>query len=127
MKNNEKSWVGNFYSPYMTKEKTDMDSWYKDYKKDPDKTISIDDCIYNKIIYRCEFYNKTPHSLIVFIDPIEKLHLEDVLIDENGNEYIIKGFEMIRFTQIPEWYPRAAPMHIIGTTYNIGNYLAKKH
>lgn len=125
MKNSKKSFFGNFYSPYMTEEKTNMDSWYEDYKTDPDKTLSIDGALYSKIIYRCKFYNKNPYSLIVFIDSIENLYLEDILIDEKGNEYIIKGFEMIRFTKVPEWYPRIAPIQITGTTYNIGNYLTK--
>ena len=126
MKNNKKSLFGNLYSPYMTAEKTNMDSWYEDYKNDSEKTISIDGSVYSKIIYRCEFYNKSPHSLIVFIDPFENLHLKDILIDEKGNEYTIKGFEMIRFTKVPEWYPRITPIQITGTTYNIGNYLTKK-
>ena len=126
MKSNKKSVFGNFYSPYMTEEKTNMDSWYEDYKTDPDKTLSIDGALYSKIIYRCEFYNKNPYSLIVFIDSIENLYLEDILIDEKGNEYTIKGFEMIRFTTVPEWYPRTVPIQITGTTYNIGNYLTKK-
>ena len=126
MKNSKKSLFGNFYSPYMTEEKTNMDSWYEDYKNDSEKTISINGCIYSKIIYRHEFYSKYPCSLIVLIDPIEKLNVDNVLIDENGNEYTIKGFEMIRFTEIPEWYPRIRPIHIIGATYHIGNYLAKK-
>ena len=126
MKNNKKSSFGNFFSPYMTEEKINMDSWYEDYKKDPDKTLTIDGCIYSKIIYGCEFYNKTLYSLIVLIDSIENLHLEDILIDEKGNEYTIKGFEMYSFTQIPEWYPRTTPILITGTTYDIGYYLAKK-
>lgn len=126
MKKNKKTRFGNFFSPYMTEEKTNMDAWYDDYKNDPEKTLIIDNCLYNKIIYRCEYYGKTPYSLIVFIDSIENLRLEDVLIDEKGNEYIIKGFEMISFTKIPEWYPRTTPMRIVGSTYNIGNYLVKK-
>ncbi len=121
-----KTSFGNFFSPYMTDEKTDIDSWYEEYKNDPDKTITIDGCIYYKIIYRCEFYHKEPYSLIVFIDSIEGLQLNDILVDENNHEYTIKGFEMISFTKIPEWYPRTVPMLITGTTYNIGNYLTKK-
>ena len=121
-----KTSFGNFFSPYMTDGKTDVDLWYEEYKNDPDKTITIDGCIYHKIIYKCEFYRKEPYSLIVFIDSIEGLQLNDVLVDENNHEYTIKGFEMLRFTKIPEWYPRTSPMLITGSTYNIGNYLTKK-
>ena len=126
MKKKEKTSFGNFFSPYMTTEKTNMDSWYEDYKIDPDKTVIINGYVHQKIIHRCEFYVGEPCLMIVSIDPIDNLQLEDILIDENGNESVIKGFEMIHFTKIPEWYPRIRPILIQGTTYNIGQYLAKK-
>lgn len=122
-----KTLFGNFYSPYMTEDKIDIDSWYEDYKKDPNKTLIIDSYIYNKIIYRCEFYHKEPYSLIVLIDSVEGLQINDVLIDENNHEYVIKGFEMYSFIKTPEWYPRTLPMLITGSTYNIGSYLRKKN
>lgn len=126
MKKKEKTSFGKIFSPYMTTEKTNMDSWYEDYKNDPDKTVIINGCVYHKIIFRCEFYICEPCSMIVFINSIDNLRLEDILKDENKNEYVIKGFEMYSFGQIPEWYPRATPMLIQGSTYNIGQYLTKR-
>ena len=126
MKKNEKASFGKFFSPYMTDEKTDVNSWYEDFKKDPDKTTILNGCVYHKIIFRCEFYICKPYSMIVFIESTDNLQLEDILIDENRNEYIIKGFEMYHFSQNPEWYPRTTPMLIQGSTYNIGQYLTKK-
>lgn len=126
-KQKHKSIFGNFYSPYMTEEKTNMDSWYYEgYKNDPDKRIVIGEKVFSKIIFRCEFYRGEPYSLEVFIDPPEPLRIGDVLVDEKGNEYTLKSVEMIRFTTIPEWYPRIAPLVISGTTYDIGEYLAKR-
>lgn len=125
-KKKHKSVFGEFYSPYMTNEKTNMDSWYEDYKNDPDKLITINGLQYSKIIFRCQFYREEDYSLNVLIDPPETLEPKDILVDENGNEFVIKGFEMIRFSTIPEWYPRITPMLITGQTYDIGNYLAKK-
>ena len=75
---------------------------------------------------QCEFYICEPCSMIVFIDSTDNLRSENILIDENGNEYLIKGFEMLHFSQIPEWYPRTIPILIQGSTYNIGQYLTKK-
>lgn len=126
MKRNEKASFGKSFSPYMTEEKIDINSWYEEFKNDPDKTTILNGCVYNKIIFRCEFYIAEPCSMIVFIDSPDILRLEDILMDENGNEYVIKGFEMFRFSQIPEWYPRITPMLIQGSTYNIGRYLTKK-
>lgn len=110
----------------MADEAINIDSWYEAYKKDPNSAFFKDDRLYSKIIFRCEFYRREAYSLMVFIEPIEKLSLEDVLNDEKGNEYIVTGFEMLRFAHVPEWYPRISPMIITGNTYDIGNYLSKK-
>lgn len=54
------------------------------------------------------------------------LHLEDTLIDEKGNLFSVKGFEMIRLNSdtFPEWYLKISFISITGEIENIGNYLA---
>ena len=50
-----------------------------------------------------------------------------MLIDEEGNEFSVVGFEMFRFTgNIPEWNSRFVTISIIGENYCIGNYLRRK-
>ena len=128
MKKN-KSLFGKFYSPYMAGDKVSMDAWYEDYKMDPTKTVTIGGMVYSKVIFRCEFYGThgtKEYTFIVLVDVFTPIKTGDTLVDEHGNEFVVEGFEMIRYNPIPEWYPRIVPMRIAGTTYDIGERLAKK-
>lgn len=119
---------GHFYSPYMNEENQTVDEWYNAFLKDEDKFRVINGVKYYKIIFHCRYYPRyiEDFSLYILVDHDEPLQINDILVDERGNEFILRGFMMIRFSQIPEWYPRLAPMHIKGNTYDIGNYLTKK-
>lgn len=117
----------NFYSPYTEDDMETMDDWYERYLEDENRKILVNNKYFSKIIYRCEFHIKKDFCLLVAIEPQDKLYKGDVLIDECGNEFTIDGFEMIRFSgNIPEWYSKIVPVSIVGKSYDIGEYLAKK-
>ena len=125
-KKKEKRTIGNFYSPYQACG-DDMKAWFDAYKNDLEKIIEIDGKVYSKIIHRCEFYIYDDFTMLVDFEPREELRIGDMLVDENGQEFSIKAFEMFRYAgEIPEWAFKIISMAITGKDYSIGNYLAKK-
>lgn len=124
-KRKHKTIFGKSYSPYISDDKTDMNSWYEEYKKDPKKTIILDGKTYHKVINRCEYYLEEEYSSIVIVD-LRGTKLNDELIDENGNIFIVQAFETLSSREIPKWYSHIIPMVITGKTYDIGAYLARK-
>ena len=124
-KKNRKSF-GNFYSPYSNNG-SEMSAWFNSYISDPDRFIEIDNQIFSKIIFKCEFYIYDDCTLLVLFEPREELKIEDVLVDEFGNEFKIKAFEMFRWAgTVPEWAYKVHSIAISGNDYIIGNYLSKK-
>lgn len=123
----KKGTFGNLYSPYQKAENDTMDDWYIEYLNDTARIICIDGKVFSKIIHRCEFYLKPGFCLLVVFEPQEQIFLGDVLIDEEGNQFSVAGFEMFRFTgNIPEWNSQFVTVSIIGENYCIGNYLRRK-
>ena len=126
MKKRHKTLFSELYSPYMSEEKNNSAVWYEEYKKDTEKSIDIDGKIYYKIIYRCKYNRNNDFSWMVLVYIPEDYRIGDMLVDENGNEFIIKAVEMTTFTTIPEWYPTMFPLCIVGKKNDIGIYFAKK-
>ena len=125
-KKNQKKTLGNFYSPYAISDTSTMTEWYKAYKVDPEKEIEIDGRIYRKIINRAEFYLEEEPTLLVDIEPTESLRTGDILADEDGREFMIKCFAMIKYANsFSEWHLKVENILIQGKDYTIGNYLCK--
>lgn len=125
-KKEEKRTIGNFYSPYQEYD-DDMKAWFDAYKNDSEKIIEIDGKVYSKIIHRCEIYIYYDFTILVAFEPRDELRIGDMLVDENGQEFRIKSFEMFRYAgEIPEWTFKISSIAIIGEEYSIGDYLAKK-
>ena len=122
----EKKVLGKFYSPYQKNETETMDDWYESYLKDEKRVMELDDWVFCKIIHRSEFYLKSGCCLLVVFEPSETVCVGDILVDEEGHEFTVKSFEMMRFAGNNKWYLKAVPALIIGTSYDIGEYLAKK-
>ncbi len=126
MKNKSKT-IGNFYSPYENNQNDTMTEFYARYIDDIDKYVFIDGKKFCKIIYRCDCYLNDKFTHIVTFENLENLSQNDVLVDEQGREFIIKSFEMVSFsTLIPEWYDKTYNLALLGKDYIIGKYLAKK-
>lgn len=123
-----KTLFGKFHSPYAENDQSTIDDCYHAYKQDPLGKIEIDGHVYSKIISHCRFYGYEDYSYHIIWEPLTELQRNDVLVDENGNEFIVRSFEMITFcfVDIPEWYFKAPPMVITGKNCELGNYLAKK-
>ena len=126
MKKQRKTLFSELYSPYMSEEKNDSTAWYEEYKRDTEKSIIINGKTYYKIIYRCKYNRNNDFSWMVLVYIPEDYRIGDMLVDENGNEFIIKAVEMMTFTTVPEWYPIMFPLCIVGKTNDIGIYFAKK-
>jgi len=122
----EKKVLGKFYSPYQKNETETMDDWYEEYLKDEKRVVSFENRMFCKIIHRSEFYLKTGCCLLVVFEPREPVCVGDILVDEEGHEFTVKSFEMMRFAGNNRWHLNAVPILIIGTSYDIGEYLAKK-
>lgn len=122
----KKKVFGNFYSPYQKNESETMDDWYDEYSKDEKRTMELNGRVFCRIIHRCEFYLKSGCCLLVVFEPSETVCVGDILVDEEGHEFTVNSFEMIRFAGNNKWYRNAAPVLIIGASYDIGEYLAKK-
>jgi hypothetical protein len=123
-----KTLFGKFNSPYMENSQNTIDDCYRAYKQDPLGKIELNGYAYSKIISHCRFYGYEDYSYHIVWEPSAELRRNDILIDENGNEFIVRSFEMLRFLggDIPEWYFKAPPMVITGQNCDLGNYLAKK-
>ena len=124
----KKTFFGKFFSPYVKDNQSTIDDCYHAYKQDSLRIIEMDGHIYSKIISHCRFYGYEDYSYHIIWEPHNAIRRNDVLIDEKGNEFIVRSFEMLRFLggDIPEWYFKAPPMVITGKNCDLGNYLAKK-
>lgn len=116
----------NFFSPYLNKGNS-MHLWFDAYENDEEKRIVLDGKAYSKIIYRCELYGREESMLIIALEPQEEMLIGDIVIDELGREFEIKGFSMFRFAgDVPKWARKISPIEIKGNNYEIGNYIAMK-
>ena len=121
------SLFGKFHSPYMENDRSTVDECYRAYMQDPLGKIEIDGHVYSKIISSCRFYGYEDYSYHIIWEPHTEIRRNDVLVDENGNEFRMRSVEMISFIgEIPEWYLKAIPIVITGENSKIGSYLTKK-
>lgn len=112
-------------SPYEQNEKKSIQELYEEYITDPEGIIEVDGLIYYRIIQLVQIQAGKIIS-VVALDTKMNLRMGDTLIDEKGNLFTIKGFEMIRLNSdsFPEWYLKISFVSITGDIENIGDYLA---
>lgn len=113
------------YSPYSQNDDEDISVLYDEYRKDKNAVVSIEDKTYYRAI---QIFSITirKEKLIALLDISMKLRVGDTIIDDNGNEYAVKGFAMLSFRcAVPDWYTKTAFVELSGGHENIGHYFAK--
>lgn len=113
------------YSPYSQNNDEDISVLYDEYRKDKNAVVSIEDKTYYRAI---QIFSITirKEKLIALLDISMKLRVGDTIIDDNGNEYAVKGFAMLSFRcAVPDWYTKTAFVELSGGQENIGHYFAK--
>ena len=112
-------------SPYEQNEKKSIQELYEEYITDPEGIIEVDGLIYYRIIQLVQI-QAGKIITVVALDTKMNLRMGDTLIDEKGNLFTVKGFEMIRLNSdtFPEWYLKINFVSITGDIENIGDYLA---
>lgn len=119
--------LGKLCSSYDNGNGETISDWYRAYRSDTQNRLWKNGLFYAKIIARCEMTIGMTEKLLVFIDFLEGLKVGDVLLDENDNECLLEGFEMIRLAvDVPDWYGKVSGVLLRGRNAAIGNYLAKK-
>ena len=96
------------YSPYSQNNDEDISVLYDEYRKDKNAVVSIEDKTYYRAI---QIFSITirKEKLIALLDISMKLRVGDTIIDDNGNEYAVKGFAMLSFRcAVPDWYTKTA-------------------
>ncbi len=114
------------YSPYSQNNDEDISVLFDGYCKDKNAVVSIEDKTYYRAI---QIFSITirKEELIALLDINIKLSVGDTVIDDNNNEYVVKGFTMLSFRcDIPDWYTKASFIELSGRYENIGHYFAKK-
>ncbi len=114
------------YSPYSRNTDEDISVLFDEYSKDKNAVVSIEDKTYYRAI---QIFSITirKEELIALLDINIKLSVGDTVIDDNNNEYVVKGFTMLSFRcDIPDWYTKASFIELSGRYENIGHYFAKK-
>lgn len=113
------------YSPYSQNNDEDISVLYDEYRKDKNAVVSIEDKTYYRAI---QIFSITirKEKLIALLDISMKLRVGDTIIDDNGNEYAVKGFAMLSFRcAVPDWYTKTSFVELSGGHENIGHYFAK--
>lgn len=115
------------YEPYRFADNDTFDNMLKRYIYDDNMTFQKE-----LVYYRAFQIIRTTikgHRLIVALSNQIALELGDTVIDDHENEYVVKGFEMIRLVSgtFPEWYKTISFVVLQGTTENVGEYFAKQN
>ena len=114
------------YDPYDVKEKYDISDMYHKYMNDSKAIIEINGRIYYRALCIVRT-NIRGRALIATLDSRLNMRVQDIIVDENGREYIVNGFEMYRFAGgIPEWFSNICTVMLVGDIDNTGKYFTKK-
>ena len=93
---------------------------------DPEREIKIDNRTYHKVIMLCELGIRSRGTFIlVTLSSRIRICIGDVLIDENGRMYTMKGVEMMRYAS--DMYPECleiVTLSVSGDPEAMGDYLA---
>lgn len=104
-----------------------MQEWFKAYENDSAKNVEIDGKNYSKIIYWCEFYKNDEKSLLIAVVTEKDWKVGDILVDENGNEFVFKDVEMLKYSnEIPRWACSVSSILLQPINGSVGEYLCRK-
>lgn len=113
------------YSPYSRNTDEDISVLFDEYSKDKNAVVSIENKTYYRAIQIFSLIIRK-EKLIALLDINMKLSVGDIVIDDNDNEYVVKGFAMLSFRcDIPDWYTKASFIELSGRYENIRHYFAK--
>lgn len=113
------------YSPYSRNTDEDISVLFDEYSKEKNAVVSIENKTYYRAIQIFSLIIRK-EKLIALLDINMKLSVGDIVIDDNDNEYVVKGFAMLSFRcDIPDWYTKTAFVELSGGHENIGHYFAK--
>ena len=88
--------IENVSDPYRISDDDDMNTIYQRYLKDEKRVIEIDGLKYFKAM-RIDKVNFDDTGLIAILPWDIDIKKNDVIIDENGNQYKYRGCEMMSF------------------------------
>ena len=104
-----------------------MQEWFKAYENDSAKNVEIDGNNYSKIIYWCDFYRNDEKMLLVSIEIGNDCKIGDILVDENGNEFVFRTVEMLKYpSEMPKWAYKVSSILLQCRDDLIGEYLCLK-
>ena len=113
------------YNPYSTGTDDNTVQLFHRYMNDKNAVIEIDEKTYYRAL-QIFILNTNKKMLIAFLDNKLNLKINDSVIDDSNNIFIVKGFAMIRFTcDIPDWYTKASFVELSGEYESIGHYFTK--
>lgn len=113
------------YDPYSTGTDDNTVQLFHCYMNDKNAVIEINEKTYYRAL-QILILNTNKKKLIAILDNKLNLKINDSVIDDNNNIFIVKGFAMIRFTcDIPEWYTKASFVELSGEYESIGHYFTK--
>ena len=122
----EDFFIENVSDPYRISDDDDMNTIYQRYLKDEKRVIEIDGLKYFKAM-RIDKVNFDDKGLIAILPWDIDIKKNDVIIDENGNQYKYRGCEMMSFRgEIPEWYFNMVCAILSFSSEHIGRYFAVK-
>lgn len=123
---NDNSMFEIIYNPYSIGDSDRFDDIYIRWQNDDNSVIIINGINYYRALQIVKFpYYK--NGIIIALSRVMNLKIGDIIVDENGNEYEIKCFEMIRFvSDIPDWYMKISFAVVTYNSEKIGEYFAKK-
>ena len=118
--------IENVSDPYRISDDDDMNTIYQRYLKDEKRVIEIDGLKYFKAM-RIDKVNFDDTGLIAILPWDIDIKKNDVIIDENGNQYKYRGCEMMSFRgEIPELYFNMVCAILSFSSEHIGRYFAVK-
>lgn len=113
------------YDPYSTGTNDNTVQLFHCYMNDKNAVIEINEKTYYRAL-QILILNTNKKMLIAFLDNKLNLKINDSVVDNNNNIFIVKDFAMIRFTcDIPDWYTKASFVELSGEYESIGHYFTK--
>lgn len=114
------------YNPYSLGENENFSVIFERYMDSSDKTTEINGVVFYHALQILDLKIRG-HFLLAALDNRINLKINDTVIDELGNEYIVKEFAMLRILcDIPEWHKYISFVRLEGSSENMGKYFTKK-
>ena len=117
--------IETIYSPYHRSDDDSFNEYYQQYLQDSDAIVENNGITYYKAlnIERFTRTDKVNAYFLVALDNRMNLQTDDILADENGILFSVRGFAFIRFSGgCPEWYKHFSMVELTGASNTIGHY-----